>query len=113
MIPEINHLASAGQHRIVIDGLYSWTEYKTLKHEYPGQIMVVALVSPRNIRHRRLIHRAKRPFTEAQAEQRDWSEIEHLEKAGPIAIADHYILNNSSPEQLQATIDQLLHRIEF
>lgn len=113
MIPEINHLAGAGQHRIVLDGLYSWTEYKVLKHEYPGQLVVVALVTPRALRHRRLVHRAKRALTETQADQRDWSEIEHLEKGGPIAIADHYITNDTSPEQLQAAIDQLLHRIEF
>jgi dephospho-CoA kinase len=113
IIPEINNLAHSGQHRIILDGLYSWTEYKTLKHEYPGQIIVVSLIAPRHVRHRRLAHRSQRPLTEAQADERDWSEIEQLEKGGPIAIADYYITNDTSPEQFQANIDRLLHQIEF
>lgn len=113
IIPEINNLAHSGQHRIVLDGLYSWTEYKILKHEYPGQIIIVSLVAPRHIRHRRLAHRHERALTEAQADQRDWSEIEQLEKGGPIAVADYFITNDASPEQLQAKIDQLLHHIKF
>lgn len=113
IIPEINNLATAGQHRIIVDGLYTWTEYKELKHEFPGQLIVVALVSSRHLRHRRLAHRAQRALTESQSDQRDWAEIEHLEKGGPIAIADYFLTNEASPEQFQTSIDQLLHQIEF
>src|SRR5690606_13950523 len=33
IINQIHDLADAGQHRIVADGLYTWDEYKALKHE--------------------------------------------------------------------------------
>lgn len=33
IIDQIRSLIDAGQHRIVADGLYTWTEYKALKHD--------------------------------------------------------------------------------
>src|SRR5688572_16416027 len=35
-IQQVHKLVEAGQHRVVLDGVYSWTEYKALKHEFPG-----------------------------------------------------------------------------
>lgn len=113
IVPQIHNLAKAGQHRIVVDGLYTWTEYKVLRHEFPGQITVVAITAPRLLRHRRLALRDRRPLTGAQAEARDWAEIENLEKGGPIALADYSIPNDTSREQFLARIDHLLRDIEF
>lgn len=113
IIPQIHSIASAGQHHIVADGLYTWTEYKLLRHEFPGQIIVVAITAPRLLRHRRLATRSHRSLTGAQAEARDWAEIENLEKGGPIAIADYSIPNDTSREQFLARIDHLLRQIEF
>jgi dephospho-CoA kinase len=56
-IKQTHDLIAAGQHRIVIDGLYSWTEYKALKHEFPGELTVIAIIAPRNVRKRRLADR--------------------------------------------------------
>lgn len=113
IIPQIHDLANSGQHRIVADGLYTWSEYKVMKHEFPGQLIVIAVNSPRQLRHRRLAVRDKRPLTPAQAEERDWAEIENLEKGGPIALADYSIPNDTSREQFLSRIDQLLMQIEF
>lgn len=113
IIPQIHNLANAGQHRIVADGLYTWTEYKAMKHEFPGQVTVIAVTAPRSLRHRRLTTRDHRPLTEMQAEERDWSEIENLEKGGPIALADYTISNDSGREQFLSRIDQLLLQIDF
>jgi dephospho-CoA kinase len=110
---QIHNLIDAGQHRIVADGLYSWTEYKTLKHEFPGELSVVAIVAPKLLRHRRLTDRPIRPLTQAEADQRDWAEIEGIEKGGPIAIADHYIINDDSLDHLYEQIDKVLDDIEF
>lgn len=112
-IQQISDLLAAGQHRIVLDGLYSWTEYKVLKHEFPCEMTVVAVVAPKHLRHRRLANRPERPFTFAEADQRDWSEIENLEKGGPIAVADYFIHNDASLEHLHYQIDQILEEIEF
>jgi len=40
VMSEIDNLIASGQKRIVLDGLYSWTEYKELKSKYPGLLTV-------------------------------------------------------------------------
>jgi dephospho-CoA kinase len=100
-------------HSIVIDGLYSFSEYKTLRDELGTDIIVVAIVSPRWIRYRRLASRSERPLTPQQAEQRDFLEIETLEKGGPIAIADFTLVNqDESGDALQA-LDGLMEELAF
>lgn len=113
IISQIHDLINSGQHRIVADGLYSWTEYKALKHEFPGEFTVVAVVTKKILRHRRLLTRPVRPLTQAEADHRDYAEIENLEKGGPIAIADHYIINDGDLDNLHQQIDQTLNDIEF
>jgi dephospho-CoA kinase len=113
IVSQIRDLVAAGQHRIVADGIYSWTEYKVMKREFPGELTTVAIVAPKHLRHHRLSHRPIRPLTEAEANQRDWAEIENLEKGGPIAIADHYIINDSTPESMYQQIDAELRHVEF
>lgn len=113
IIKQIHGLIEAGQHRIVADGLYSWTEYKALKHEFPGELHVVALVAPKKLRHHRLSIRPIRPLTQTEADQRDWAEIENIEKGGPIAIADHYIMNDGDFDKLYEQIDSVLNQIVF
>lgn len=113
IIKQINDLVSAGQHCIVADGLYTWTEYKTLKRAFPGELNVVAVVAPKHLRHHRLSIRAIRPLTETEANERDWAEIENLEKGGPIAIADHFVINDGNVDKLHSQIDQVLEHIAF
>ncbi|MEI6228539.1 MAG: AAA family ATPase [Candidatus Saccharibacteria bacterium] len=110
---EIHNLINAGQHRIIADGLYSWTEYKALKHEFAGEITVVAIIASKKVRHHRLLHRVSRPLSQFEADQRDWDEIEHLEKGGPIAIADHFIMNDGDQEELHRNIDATLLETNF
>jgi len=114
VIAEVNDLIEAGQKRIVLDGLYSWTEYKILKSEFPGdQLTVIAVVSPRHVRYERLANRPVRPFDRQAARERDYHEIETVEKGGPIAIADYYILNNGSIDDLHAQLKAILSEINF
>ena len=112
-VQQVNDLIEAGQKRILLDGLYTWTEYRILKHEFPGELSVIAIVTPRRLRHRRLAVRPERPFTAQEATQRDWSEIENLEKGGPIAIADHFVINDGDLDALHEKIDTVLEDIEF
>lgn len=113
VVSEIRDLIAAGQHRIVLDGLYTWTEYKVLRHEFPGEMSVIAIVTPKHLRKQRMAKRPKRPMTAQEIDERDWEEIENLEKGGPIAIADHFIHNDGAVETLHTAIDNLLEEIQF
>lgn len=112
-IAQVHKLMNAGQKRILLDGLYTWTEYKLLLHEFPGMIDVVAIVAPKQLRHRRLASRPERPFTAREATERDWTEIENLEKGGPIAIADHYVINDGNLDAFHDRVDVVLDEIDF
>lgn len=113
VVKEVNDLIGAGQHRIVLDGLYTWSEYKILKHEFPGEMTVVAIVTPKHLRKQRMAKRPERPMTSAEVDERDWTEIENLEKGGPIAIADYYIHNEGDLDHLHKQIDDALSHVEF
>ncbi|HEU4830933.1 MAG TPA: AAA family ATPase [Candidatus Saccharimonadales bacterium] len=113
IIKQIEGLIGAGQDRIVADGLYTWTEYKALKSAFPGELTTVAIVAPRLLRHRRLAIRPVRPLTADEATKRDWAEIENLEKGGPIAIADYYVINDGDIKKLHQRIDAVLDNIKF
>lgn len=113
IVTQLKGLVDAGQRRIVADGLYTWTEYKVLKREFPGELTVVAVVAPKNIRHRRLTTRPIRPLTIEEANGRDWAEIENLEKGGPIAIADFYLDNRGNLDDLHTQIDAVISETKF
>ena len=110
---QIHNLVDAGQKRIVLDGPYTWPEYRYLKSEFPGSIIIVAIVAPRRLRHRRLTNRIERPLTSLQSLERDQTEIEGIEKSGPIAMADHYILSDTSLERFYSNIDDLVNETGF
>lgn len=96
---------------IIIDGLYSWSEYKLLHEALPGDLRIIAIVAERPLRYARLAARPERPLTTEQARQRDWREIEQIEKGGPIAIADYTLLNNDGADALLASLDALVQRL--
>lgn len=113
-LPKIEQLLK--KENVVIDGLYSWTEYKILKEKYGNSMYVVAVYSPPELRYKRLKNRSSekdpenrfRSLNEKEAKARDFSEIENLEKAGPIAIADFTILNLGTIEQLKEKTREIL-----
>jgi dephospho-CoA kinase len=113
VIKDVYKLIEAGQKRIVLDGVYSLTEYVALKKEFPGETFFVALVLPKKLRYKRVAERPERPFNHAEIMERDRSEIENLEKGGPIAAADYYILNDGTIEETNVKIDKILEEIEF
>lgn len=113
VIKNIHDLINAGQNKIVLDGLYTWSEYKILKHEFPGQVVVIAIVTPKHLRYQRMIKRLERPMQPREVDQRDWSEIENLEKGGPIAIADYFIINDNDLTQLHQKIDAVTRDAHF
>jgi dephospho-CoA kinase len=108
IIRQIEELFEQGSRHVVIDGLYSWTEYKIFKESFGARAVIIGVVAPRQVRHERLAKRTVRPLTEEEASDRDYAEIEHLEKGGPIANADYYLANSSSEKDMLKDLDKLL-----
>ena len=113
VIKEAKDLITAGQKRIILDGVYSWTEYKILKKEFPKSLTFIAIVVDKKLRYERVANRPGRSFDAGAIRERDRSEIENLEKGGPIAAADYYILNNGTVEDIYSRVDEILKEIEF
>jgi len=93
---------------VVVDGLYSWEEYTLLRERYGEKLSVLAVWASPATRHARLAHRAKRALMLKEAASRDRSEIENINKGGPIAMADFAILNENSLEALEKETEQVL-----
>jgi dephospho-CoA kinase len=104
--PRIKEASSRGP--VVLDGLYSWAEYRLLRRLLGLRLLLIAVVAPRNVRYQRLRHRPVRPLALEQAQKRDIAEIETLEKGGPIAIADFTIPNEGTKRELHVALRRLM-----
>ena len=93
---------------VVVDGLYSWEEYLLLKDRYGDDFITVAVWASPETRYARLNNRSVRPLNPAEAASRDRTEIENSNKGGPIALADHTIINESSLPDLEKEANKLL-----
>lgn len=106
--PDIRAALEEGN--VVLDGLYSWYEYKYLLERFP-ELKLVCVVTDKKIRYERVAIRKDRPFDREAIEYRDISEIENLAKGGPIAYADYYILNNGSVEDEVERLKEILEEV--
>jgi len=99
------------KHPTVVDGLYSWAEYTSLRQQLPNSMYVIAVCADRQVRYARLANREVRPLPPSEAEERDFAEIENIQKGGPIAIADFTVLNNGSVDELLSEVNALVDKI--
>jgi len=106
-LPEIDEVLEAGK-KVLIDGLYSFEEYKVLKKRFGDGLLVVAVYAPPELRYARLAARPERPLSMTEAVERDMAEIEKLDKGGPIAMADVIIMNDSYLERLHERVNSVL-----
>jgi len=109
-LPRID--SSLKSSNVVVDGLYSWEEYILLKEYYSEQFTTVAVWASPATRHGRLAHRAKRSLTLEEAASRDKSEVENINKGGPIAMADFTIVNEASLEELAKETERILSALK-
>jgi dephospho-CoA kinase len=105
-------LAAVAQSRhVLIDGLYSQSEYVLLRQHLSDRLKTVAIHANKSVRAARLANRPVRPLTLREMEQRDDKEVGLLEKAPPIALADFHILNNadiaSFTKELRSCLSQI------
>ncbi len=109
IITQLEQLYNKGHATIAADGLYSWTEYKIFKERFGDAAVIIAVTARRKQRHERLAKRPIRPLNDEQITQREYAEIENLEKGGPIANADYTLLNDTTPTELIQKFDAILH----
>ena len=109
-LPRIDTALKKGN--VAIDGLYSWEEYNVLKEKYGEKLILLAVWSSPTMRYRRLALRHCRPLTATEAAERDKSEIENLNKGGPIAMASFTINNEGSLEELATQVEKFLARLK-
>ena len=113
-IPKIEELLKKGP--VVIDGLYSWSEYKVLKEKYGDNLIIIAVYAGPQTRYQRVSQRkpdANDPdlrqhhFSVEEAKARDYAELENIEKGGPIAMADYTLINETTTGELYQQLDKL------
>lgn len=102
-----------GDTTVVLDGLYSWSEYKYLLGEFGDNLLVIAVTAPKKLRHNRVLNRkdSHRQYTLEQLLGREYAEIENLEKGGPIANADYTLVNDDSLRSMTAKLDRILQEL--
>jgi dephospho-CoA kinase len=99
--------------RVLIDGLYSAEELTFLRRfSKEFSTVLVAIHSDRHLRYERLRTRAVRPLTAAEVDLRDQAELEKLNKAIPIVLADFHICNNRSTRFLQQSLRKVMSELQ-
>ena len=97
---------------IILESLYSWEEYITLKEKYKDNFKVIAVYASPEIREKRLKLRKIRPLkTSQEFIDRDYSQIINLKQAGPIARADFTLLNETSLNDLHKNIKNIINQL--
>ena len=86
-------------------------QYKYLKEKYGDQLEILAIVTNRKNRIKRLSKRDFRPLTKEEVLTRDYAQIEKLEQGGPIAHADYYILNNGSQKAFINKVNKFINKL--
>ena len=109
LLPKIEEISRDSD--VVLDGLYSWDEYKILREALGDKLTVISIVCDKEIRYNRVAKREVRPYTKKEAIDRDISEIENIDKAPPIAYADYYILNNGTLNEYEERLKNILEEI--
>jgi dephospho-CoA kinase len=109
-LPTIEKAVQGGNH-VVIESLYTWWDYTSLKERLGERFQVLAIYAPPDLRYTRLAVRPERPYNEELARSRDYRQIESLQQAGPIAMADWTIQSTGTKEELFAAVDALIKDI--
>jgi len=117
-LPKIEELLKKGD--TLGDGLYSFEEYKVFKEKFRKNFITIAVYAPPELRYKRLSGRKlkvddkelrNRPATRNDAETRDFSEVENLNKGGTIAMADYTIVNTKDIEYFNSQLEEIYEEI--
>lgn len=104
-LPKIENFYNEGN--VVIESLYSWQEFKILKEKFGDSFKLLTVYTTKELRYARLAKRPFRPLTNDESLSRDISEIEKLDKGGPIAYTDYLVMNDGTLDELKFQLDNL------
>jgi len=90
---------------VFLEGIRSWPEIELIRSKTPCTL--VAVVAPRNLRLNRIKQRGRQDDSADHFEKRDQREIEYG-VAVCIALADAYVLNNSSMRDALQQFDEIV-----
>lgn len=110
-LPEIQQWIAAWKN-ILIDGLYSFSEWVVLRDLFDKQFVTLAVHAPKQLRYERMATRDHRPFTPEEVDRRDFTEVSFIEKWWPIAVADWHVVNDGTLEELYGRLNKVLGEIE-
>ncbi len=108
-LPRIRAALATGA-QVCVDGLYSGAEWELLARE--TGVVLLAVHAPRWLRKQRLAARPTRPFSVAELDARDLSEVRALDKATPIALADLHVVNDGDLARLRARVGAALDDLD-
>jgi len=113
IIPKIKKAFEEGHNKIVLESMYCWEEYKMVEEAFPDNFFVISVLAPFDIRAARMEKRFnERPLSKEETKSRDYSQIENLHQAGPIAYADYPIINITNPEHVYEEIDKAILKFD-
>ncbi len=98
---------------ILVESLYSWTEFQVLKRHFGERLHTVAIYASPTLRHHRLTTRPIRPLSKEEAESRDAAQIVRLQQGGPIAVADYLVVNEGELPEMAEKLDQIMKELEL
>lgn len=108
-LPKIRKAFSSSS--VLVESLYSWEEYCIMKESFGDSFITVAIFASPKTRIERLKKRPQRPLSRQEVISRDYSQIEKLHQAGPIARSDFTIINEGTFQEFYDHIDDILKKI--
>lgn len=110
-LPKIEEFFEQGKN-VVVDNMYSWSEYKIFKEKYGAEFVSIAVhASPKTRYERVLARKDGRTYDLESIQNRDIHEIEAVEKGGPIAMADFHVVNETTMEYLYSELEGFYSKI--
>ena len=108
-------LLHTGARFVTLDGVYSWSEDTYLRQTFGAHYTSFAIVAPKAVRYERVVARKdpQRQYTQEDIIRRDREEIENIEKGGPIAFADYYLMNDHDIDKLLRQTDALMRQLGY
>ncbi len=98
---------------VLVESLYSWPEYLEFKKKFGGDFLTIAVYASSKIRYERMSRRPVRPLTPDDCQGRDYAQIENLSQAGPIAMADYILINETTMDDLYSQIDKIISKAKL
>ena len=70
-------------------------------------------MAPKHLRYHWLENREDRPQSQQVTMERDRHEIEDIQKGGPIAAADYFVMNDGTFERFYEQLDEIARETDF